>query len=153
MNPKSRVPKVCFHHFEFTTYEDELFQHIGKKNVNVYNVTFKSKKTYWSNSANLESGNYNRVILDEPFKMPFLRESEKFSSCFCRLLFQKKFDITILPLSSIVSLFYSVLAKAIWVCYNMVYNCPHVAEIICWSTKVNNNTHIIACIYSRSNFD
>src|SRR5450759_5462613 len=111
MSSRSRVPKVCFHHFEFTTYEDTLFQYIAEKNVNVYNVTFKSKKTYWSNSSNLESSTFNRIILPDEFKIPFLRESEKFSPSFCRLLFQKKFNIVVLPLSSFVSMFYSVLAK------------------------------------------
>lgn len=111
MSSRSRVPKVCFHHFEFTTYEDTLFQCIAEKNAIVYNVTFKSKKTYWSDSANFKSSTFNRIILSDEFKFSFLRESEKFSPSFCRLLFQKKFDIVVLPLSSFVSMFYSVLVK------------------------------------------
>ena len=87
MNPKSKIPKVCFHHFEFTTYEDLLFQRIAEKNVKVYNVTFKSKKTYWSNSGNFKSNTFNRIILSDEFNLPFLRESEKFSPSFCKLLF------------------------------------------------------------------
>jgi glycosyltransferase involved in cell wall biosynthesis len=104
-------PKVCFHQYEFTTYEDVLRLHIAERNINVYNVTFHSKKTYWKNAANIRLPTFTRIILDDEIDIPFSRGSEKFSPSFCRMLLQKGFDIVILPLGSFVSIFYSILAK------------------------------------------
>ncbi len=113
MNSTPKLPTICFHHFGFTAYEDILFQCIAKKNARVYNVTFKSRAAYGSDSANLESPTFNRIILPDEVHFSFLRESENFSQSFCRLLLQQKFEIVVLPLSSIVSVFYSVLAKLV----------------------------------------
>jgi glycosyltransferase involved in cell wall biosynthesis len=104
-------PKVCFHQYEFTTYEDVLRQHIAEKNINVYNIAFPSQKTYWKNATNIKLPTFTRIILDDEIDIPFSKRSEKFSPSFCRMLLQKRFDIVILPLGSFVSIFNSILAK------------------------------------------
>jgi glycosyltransferase involved in cell wall biosynthesis len=59
----------------------------------------------------MSSPNFVRIMLTDAIEMPCSYGSEVLSPSFCRKMFQERFDIVILPLGSVTSIFYSLLAK------------------------------------------
>jgi len=119
--------KICIHQFEYTTYEDVLYQKIAEKGVNIWYVTYKSKKPYWKNPLPVKSCTFSRKILTDGIEIPFLKGSEKFSLSFVKMLLREKFTIVVLPLGSLVTLLYLMIARlvgSITVCYLTIHKLP-----------------------------
>lgn len=124
---KLKSPKVCIHKSEYTFYEDALYQRIVDKGINVWYVTYKSKKPYWKSLSPIESRTFSRRILSDGIEIPYSKGSEKLSLSFLGMLLREGFAIVVLPLGSLVTILYLIVARlagSVTVCHLTVHTLP-----------------------------
>jgi len=122
-----KMLKICIHKFEYTFYEDVLYQKIADQGINVWYVTYKSNKSYWKKPLPVKVRAFIRKLLSDAIEIPFTRGSEKFSLLFVKILLREKFTIVVFPLGPLVTLFYLIIARlvgSITVCHLTVHKFP-----------------------------